>query len=253
MAPLTSAGPGPVRRWLTLIASAALVALAIQIALREPLIGVLLAGVALLVVLPQLRARRRMRRLLVSGDVEAVLAAWETALEAAPHKETLLPLVRATALAANGMVDRARDALSRAAVGPAWDAALEQRLFVETMLDAFEGERDRALSSAEQLSRLPLPSTGMFLSARIVQARNAIAALARAFAHQASRTDARVLIAAARKNPLIHWPLRYAAAVVCIDHDAPAEARRLLEGAPEWPEGSAFRSFHEELSRHAGG
>lgn len=159
MESLPSAGPGRVRGWVTLIASAALVAIAIHISIRAPWLGVLLVAVALFVVVPQLRARRRMRTLLISGDVEAVLAAWETALERAPHRETLLPLVRATALAANGMIDRARLALSRAAEGPAWDAALEQRLFVETMLDAWprrarRSPRSRARSRIAPSARI---------------------------------------------------------------------------------------------------
>jgi hypothetical protein len=242
--------PSPASGWrarVTLVASAALVALAVHVAIREPWVGVVIGAIALVVVLPQIRARRRMKRLLISGDVEAVLAAWETALERAPHKDTLLPLVRATALAANGMTERARDALARAVGGPAWDAAIEQRLFVETMLDAFEGERDLALGKADRLASLPLPSAGPFLRHRVALARAAIGALARAFAHNARLEDLRVLLAASRKNPLIYWPLRYAAAVVCIDHGQKAEARRLIAGAPSWPDGSAFREFQAEL------
>jgi hypothetical protein len=245
-------GPGRLRLIGALVASAALVALSIHLALRAPWVGVLLAVLAAIVVVPQIRARRRMRRLLLSGDVEAVLAAWETALERAPQRETLLPLVRATALAANGMTERARDALSRALPGPAWDAALEQRLLVETMLDAFEGDRDQAIAKAERLANLPLPPAGPLLRERIALARGAILALARAFAHRSNPEDLRVLLAAARKNPLIHWPLRYAAAVVCIDHQRAEQARRMLHGAPAWPDGSAFREFHAELAERAG-
>jgi hypothetical protein len=231
----------------TLVASAALVALSLHLAIRQPWVGLAIGLIALVVLVPQLNARRRMRRLLVSGDVEAVLAAWETALERAPHKETLLPLVRATALAANGLTERARDALARAAGGPAWEAALEQRLFIETLLDAFEGEREQALGKAERLASLPLPAAGPFLRQRIALARGAIGALARAFAHRARLEDLRLLLSGARRNPLIYWPLRYAAAVVCIDHGRAAEARRLIADAPSWPEASAFRDFHAEL------
>jgi hypothetical protein len=244
--------PGRLRSIGLVVASSALVALSIHLALRAPWIGAVLGVIALLVIVPQIRARRRMRRLLLSGDVEAVLSAWETALERTPQRDTLLPLVRATALAANGMTERARDALSRALPGPAWDAAIEQRLLVETMLDAFEGERDLAISKAERLASLPLPSAGPLLRERIALARDAISALARAFAHRSRLEDLRVLLRAARKNPLIHWPLRYAAAVVCIDHSRRDEARRMLEGAPTWPDGSAFRDFHAELVERSG-
>jgi hypothetical protein len=41
--------------------------------------------------------------------------------------------------------------------------------------------------------------------------------------------------------------MRYAAAVVAIDHGKKEDARALLAGAPAWPIESAFRSFHEEL------
>ena len=45
--------------------------------------------------------------------------------------------------------------------------------------------------------------------------------------------------------------MRYAAAVACIDSGKQSDARKLLEGAPEWPEASAFQAFHSELSAHA--
>jgi hypothetical protein len=242
---------GRVRAIAVLVVSAALVALLIELSSRAPWLGVLLALSSLALFAPRIRARRRMRQLLVSGDVEAVLAAWETALESAPHRETLLPLVRATALASNGMLDRARAALARATESPAWEAALEQRLFIETMLDAFEGDRDAALDKAERLQKLPLPPAGIMLRGRVVRTRHAVAALARAFAHRASVSDVGVLRAAARNNPLIHWPLRYAAAVACIDLGLVHDARSLLVGAPSWPAGSAFREFHAELACHA--
>jgi hypothetical protein len=42
--------------------------------------------------------------------------------------------------------------------------------------------------------------------------------------------------------------MRYASAVVAIDHGQGADARALLEGAPAWPRESAFRAFHDELA-----
>jgi hypothetical protein len=239
------------RALVLLVLSAALVALIFELSLRTPWLGGLLAALSVLLALPRLLARRRMRRLLLSGDVEAVLAAWQTALDHAPHRHTLLPLVRATALAANGMLERARSALARATEGPDWEAAIEQRLVIETMLDAFEGNREGALQKAARLEQLPLPPAGPLLRGRVARARQAIVALARAFAHRGEASDIAVLRVAARKNPLIHWPLRYAAAVICIDLGQPRDARRLLDGAPSWPDGSAFRDFHAELARHA--
>jgi hypothetical protein len=242
---------GRLRAIVVLVLSAALVALVVELSILAPWLGALLAALSVLLAVPRIRARRRMRQLLLSGDVEAVLAAWETALEGAPHRTTLLPLVRATALAANGMLERARTALARATEGPAWEAAIEQRLVIETLLDAFEGDRDGALEKAARLEQLPLPASGPLLRGRVAHARRAILALARAFAHRGDASDISLLRSAAGKNPLIHWPLRYAAAVVCIDLGLPRDAQRLLEGAPSWPAGSAFREFHAELVRHA--
>jgi hypothetical protein len=41
--------------------------------------------------------------------------------------------------------------------------------------------------------------------------------------------------------------MRYAAAVVAIDHGRARDVRALLAEAPAWPEESAFRAFHDEL------
>jgi len=233
--------------WLPFVTSAALVAFAINLALEMPWLALVFVALGGLVLAPQLVARRRARRLLVSGNVEAVLSAWDNAADRLPHRETMAPLIAATALAANGMIDRARAALTRAAKGAAWEAALEHRLFVETLLDAFEGERERAVTKARQLVDLPLPAAGPFLRARIVSLRAAIGALARAFAHAAEPGDLRMLRTAAHKNPLVHWAMRYAAAVVCIDRGEHGIAREVLADAPEWPVDSAFRAFHAEL------
>jgi hypothetical protein len=233
--------------WLPFVASAGLVSFAIHLALRMPWLSLVFAGLAVALVSPQLAARKRAKKLLISGNVEAVLSAWNGALDRLPHRETMAPLIAATALAANGMTERARAALARAAKGAAWDAAIEHRLFVETLLDAFEGERELAILKAQKLGALPLPATGPFLKSRIVMLRGAIGALARAFAHMTEPGDVRALRAAARRNPLVHWPMRYAAAVAHIDRFEHAKALELLAGAPAWPEGSAFQAFHSEL------
>lgn len=218
--------------WWLLVPAAALVGLGLWLALRA--VG-----------------RRRVRRMLVEGRAEELLSLWHDALSSLPHAETTVPLLHATALAATGHTDRARAALGHAARGQAWPAAYEHRLLVETLLDAFDGERSAALSKAEELRNLPLPAVGDELRARVALLREAVAAVARAFAHQPEDRDAVLLWEAARRNALIHWPLRYAAAVVCIDRGAKAEARELLADAPDWPEDSAFRSFHAELTAYA--
>ena len=87
-----------------------------------------------------------------------MLEAYHPALARLPHPETLGPLMVAAALAAHGMVDRARRALDRAVRGEAWEAALEHRWFVETLMEAFDGDRSRAVERAESLEKLPLPA-----------------------------------------------------------------------------------------------
>lgn len=239
--------------WGPFVASAALIALGVHLAVRSPKLSLVLVALAALAFVPQLRARRRVRRLLESGDVDAMLGAWQPALDDIPERDTMGPLIAATALVSNGMVERARSVLSRARKGPAWDAALEHRLFIEVLADAFEGDRDRAVQNAAQLAALPLPPASPFVRARVALLRSAAGALARAFAHSARKGDLGVLRSAARKNPLVHWAMRYAAAVACIDSGKRSQARKYLEGAPAWPEASVFQAFHAELAEHAFG
>lgn len=202
---------------------------------------------ALAFALPTWLARRRMRRIMLEGDVGRVLSAFERSLDSAPHPETTAPLMNATAYAAYGFIDQARRALSRAARGPAWDAALEQRLFVEALLDVYEGERAMAIAKAEALENLPLPTAGFWMRRKISLLRRGVGALARAFAHQARANDEGVLEKAAQSSPLVYWPMRYARAIVLVDEGKKDEARAVIADAPAWPEDSAFRVFHDEL------
>jgi hypothetical protein len=233
--------------WLPFVTSAGLVSFAIHLALRDLVLGVGIALLALAVLLPQYFARRRLRRLLMGGDVDAILGAWKSSLDRVPHPETMAPLLRATALAAHGMVQQARKSLEQAARGAAWNAAIEQRLFVGTLLDVFDGERDLALEKASLLTELPLPPAGPFVRARIAALRSAMLAFARAFAQRPKRGDLARLREAARQNPLVHWPMRYAAAVVCIEQGRPERARKLLQNAPAWREDSVFYAYDIEL------
>ena len=150
-----------------------------------------------LLFLPAALGRRRMRRLLISGDVERVIGTWEGSIQRVPYHETMAPLLKATAYASYGWIEAARRALERAVRGPAWDAAIEQRLFVETLLDTFEGDRDAALRKAQALESLPMPSAGLFARRRVALLRCGLAALARAFAHASREGDARILARAA--------------------------------------------------------
>lgn len=234
--------------WLPFVLSAALAALGIRIALREPWLAIALAFVVAMLMLPGLRERRRIRRVLQSGDIRSVLAAWTESVTRVPHPETLGPLITATAFASCGWIDQARTSLARASRGPVWEAAIEHRLIVETLLDSFEGERMTAIEKAERLGALPLPVTGPFLRARIRTLRAAMGALARAFARMPRRGDRALLEQAAGSNPLIHWPMRYAASIIAIDEGDVVRARKLIADAPVWPAESAFHAFHAELA-----
>lgn len=196
---------------------------------------------------PALLSRRRMRLLLISGDVPRILGTWQGSLRRVTYPETMAPLMTATAYAAYGFIDAARTSLSRAARGPAWDAAVEQRLFVEALLDVYEGERSQAMTKAIELEQLPLPPSGFWMRRKIGLLRRGIAAMTRAFAHESRSGDEVVLSRAGRSSPLVHWAMRYARAIFLVDNGRRHEALELLAAAPAWPAESAFRSFHDEL------
>lgn len=213
-----------------------------------PLVAILVTSL-----LPAFLARRRMRRVLMSGDVPRILGSWQQSIERVMYPETMAPLMMATAYASYGWTDAARNALERAVRGPAWEAAREQRLFVEALLDTFEGNNDDAMTKASELLRLPLPSTGPFVRRRVTRLRQGVAAMVRAFSHASDAKDERRLAGAAKASPLVHWAMRYAQAIVAIDQGKKEDALALLRGAPEWPKESAFRAFHDELRMHLEG
>jgi hypothetical protein len=208
---------------------------------------------AVLLFLPTALGRWRMRKLLMSGDVERVIGTWEGSIARIAHSETMAPLLRATAYAAYGWIEPARRAMERSIKGAAWDAAIEQRLFVETLLDAFEGHREDALRKAGELEALPNRAVGFMARRRVASLRRGLSAFARAFTHESREGDARLLSLAAGASPLVYWAMRYAAAIVAIDRGRAADVRPLLAGAPQWPQESAFHEYHPELLAHAGG
>ena len=248
MDPLSeNARPG---RWLSIVAfvvSAALAAATLRFTWYEPLISAALLGGAFTFALGRWIARRRLRKILRSGDVHSVLERWSPSLERIPHPATMGPLMTATAFAAYGWVDQARAAMAAAERGPAWEAAIEHRLFLDALLLTFEGDRDGALEQAGRLERLPLPPASETLRDRVRMLRVAVGALARAFAHQSQPGDLALLERASEASPLVFWAMRYAAAVVAIDEGDRAAALALLASAPVWPEESTFRAFHDEI------
>jgi hypothetical protein len=239
-------------RTIAFVASAAIAAAALRFAFDEPAIAAVVLSAALAFVGARWVARRRLIRILRSGDVRTLLQRWSPALRRVPHPGTMAPLMTATAFAACGWVDKARAALATAERGPAWEAALEHRLFLETLLDAFEGDREGALDHAKRLERLPPPPAAGVLRERILTLRAATAALARAFAHRSQPGDAALLERAGEISPLVFWAMRYAAAVVAIDEGDLPRVHGLLADAPAWPEESTFKAFHEEIADRAG-
>jgi hypothetical protein len=237
-----------IRTTLWLISSATIVAFAVHIGLKSPPLGLLLLALFAVTQLPAAFRQMRLKRLLRSGDLGAVLEAYQPAMVRLPHPETLGPLMVAAALASHGMVDRARRALDRAVRGEAWEAALEHRWFVETLMEAFDGDRSLALDRAESLEKLPVPAANASLQKRIVALRAALTALARAFARRSRGDDAELLVAASDHSPLVHWAMRYGAIVAFLERGDRNRAQELLSGAPQWPADSAFRAFQEELT-----
>jgi hypothetical protein len=156
----------------------------------------------------------------------------------------------ATALAAFGRVREARETLANAKRGPVWDAAIEHRLFVDVLLATFDGDPELAEKQASRLVQLPAPASPEIRS-RVLSLREATAALTRAFAHRSQPDDLARLEQASMASPLVHWAMRYGAAIVAIDSGDMQKALKLLDGAPEWPAESQFRSFHEELVHEA--
>jgi len=235
-------------RVLPLVVSFVCAALIAQMAWEDPRYLVPCAAILAVSVLPRLLARWRTRRLLLSGDVERVLGSWKGTVDRVAYPETMAPLMVATAYASYGWIEAARRALTRAVKGPAWEAAVEQRLFVEALLDTFEGDNAVAAEKAAALEALPVPPVGWLGRKRVTLLRRALGALVRAFSHASREDDVALLKKAAGMSPLVHWAMSYAAAIAAVDQGDAKRASGLLAGAPAWPADSAFRSFHEELT-----
>ena len=233
--------------FFALVVSAIAGALLVRMALRDSRLWIPIALIVAAAFVPMLSARSRMRRLFLSGDVNRVLLTWSRSITRVVYPETMAPLMIATAYASYGWTEAARGAMGRAKKGPAWDAAIEQRLFVETLLDTFEGDASTALAKAAQLTALPMPRAGFFARRRVVIVRAGVGAMVRAVQHATRKGDVIALREAARVSPLVHWPMRYAAAIIAVDEGRRAEAAGLVEGAPTWPSQSVFRSFDDEL------
>lgn len=196
-------------------------------------------------------AQARVVRALKSGDVEIVLEHWTSMGPKLPDAATTLPIMRATAFAAFGQLGEAREALAAAERGPAWEAALEHRLLVDVLLAVFDGDAQAGEEVAGRLRRFPLPDNDA-TRAKLEALRDAVTTLARVFAHRGAAGDAERLERAAEESPLVHWAMRYGAAVAAIDAGDLPHAKRLVASAPRWPDGSAFSRFQTEISAIVG-
>ena len=238
---------GRVLARLPLVASAAMVAVAIVVGSDHPVMSVLLLLGAGGVFLPSVVARVRFRRLLLSGDVQRVLAAWRGSFPGTKQAEEAEPMMSAILFAAYGWVDQAREHLHRARFKSEANLAREHLLFVETLVEAFDGDRVHAMETAHAIAALPMPNVGGRLQRKVLLLRASLGALARAFAHRARKGDLEILENMAQTSPLVSWSMRYAAAIVALDENQPERARALIANAPDWPDESAFKAFQAEL------
>ena len=233
--------------YLPFVLSALWTAIIVRLLMKDLRYAVPLLLLAALWVIPLYVQHRRQRAVLLRGNVPDVLQAWTPMIERSPHPETVQPILMSTAYAANGWTDAAREAMGRARKGAAWEASIEQRLVVEILCEAFDGDRGRALRAVDELTALPLPPAGVFLRRRIVALRTGIGALARAFNRRPNPGDRALLQQAAKSSPLFFWAFSYAAAIDAIDDGDATEAQRLIAGAPHWSPSSVYAEFHREI------
>ncbi len=237
--------------WIAYVVSAALVSLVVHISLQS-VTALVFASLAFAVfVWNRRRTRRRALALLRQGDLTELIGAWLTAYEDNGQPAELEPLFRATALAAHGETRRARQIIGLLPDGP-WQQAVEQRMIVETLLDAIDGNRERAMSVAATMSQLPLPA-GRFARARAETRRAALQALARIFADRGRRDDLRWLRAARVQNPLLQLPLYYAEVVLLLQQGKLIAARHKLSFLPALPPENAFSVLRADLWRQLRG
>lgn len=236
--------------WVYFVGSAVLIATLLNFAIEAPWFAFILAALVLGSFFPRFRARQQFRDMVLHGDVNQLLSTWEPSVDESEER-SVGPLMRATALAAHGLAGRARQVLELARPGPAWDAAMEHRLFLEALLACCEDRSHEALRIAEQMNELPLPSS-RWERGRAKTLRSATAAMARAFANSSSLRDTKWLRQAERQNPLLIWPMRYAEALTQARLGRRDRALVLLRMAPRWPRESAFSRLTQRLESELG-
>lgn len=239
-------------RGAVFIASAALVALVVQLSFTHPSWLFALLGLVLLLPLQRVIARRKLNQMLESGDVTRLLASWESLPNPSPRGLAAERLMRATALASYGWTVRARQLLDIHQEPHTLTTGLEHRVFLEVLLSALEGNHDRSLAMAMALNSLPLPEDRN-VRQRAKTHREGAIAMARAFARCSRPEDRESLRRSCRQNPLLIWPMRYAEAQLSLQHGDSKQAKRLLRQAPPWPPQSQFRHLTQALQQSLNG
>lgn len=234
------------------VVSAAAIAGLIHVGFSHPSWLVGTVGLLLLLPVQRIVARRKLNKMLESGDVTRLLESWESLPNPSPRGLAAERLMRATALASYGWTVRARQLLEIHQGTHTLTSGLEHRVFLEVLLSALEGNHDRSIAMAMALGSLPLPEDRN-LRQRAKTHREGAIALARAFAHCGRPSDRELLRKAARQNPLLIWPMRYAEAQLSLQQGDSKGAKRLLRHAPPWPPQSVFRHLTLALQRALNG
>lgn len=229
------------------VASAAAVAYGIRLVLagRWWLASTFVCLALPLFILPEYLERRRRRAVYRSGNVQEIVRT--ALLEVRDAGDEQLALQRALALAALGVTGPARLALQTWRHRHLSDHEHEQLLIVQVLIEAFEGEHTGAHGRAVELSSLPRVGSKA-KERRSQQVRECMGAIVRAFDGRAEPGDLELLLRGPEVLPVLHWVTRYAAAALCAHRGARDAVATLLEGAPVWPEDSAFALLHRDLT-----
>src|SRR5207248_11315565 len=104
----------PLLGYVPFVLSALWTAIIVRLLLRDIRYVLPLIALALLWAVPLYFVHQRQRAALMRGNVPDVLEAWTPMLERTPYPETMQPILMATAYAANGWTEAAREAMAHA-------------------------------------------------------------------------------------------------------------------------------------------
>ena len=185
----------------------------------------------------------------MSGDVERVIGTWEGSFERVAHRETMAPLLQATAYASYGWVEAARRRARPRGEGPGVGRGARAAPLRRDPARRLRGRPRRGPAQGRGARRsCRCPRRAASRGAASPSLRRGLAALARAFAHT-SRRGRRVASSPARPPPRrsCTGPCATPRPSSPSTAGAPATSRRCSRGAPAWPAASAFHEYHDEL------